>query len=262
MRFFFVSSLLLAYSAIVSAVADDSCTVETMATFGEWQKGFCVLSNNRDQNSGVKLLEAGDFLDKKFEKDEDKVAHCLHLCACHKEDPVTGCEMIWNQSNRGCYVHTDFIAKGNGVERHSCYLATSPGSWGDNGRVCSASLWGDPHAVTYDGLKVSVSVVIFTRKVSRTTIFSFMIFYFNSSMPNPQVKLSCSKHWGPIPVSKSKPVSKRLEEAGVAILLLQLESQSEANPGQSFKSLSLPTMNLRTNLRLVFLDLHGKRAFA
>jgi len=153
MRFFFVSSLLLAYSAIVSAVADDSCTVETMATFGEWQKGFCVLSNNRDQNSGVKLLEAGDFLDKKFEKDEDKVAHCLHLCACHKEDPVTGCEMIWNQSNRGCYVHTDFIAKGNGVERHSCYLATSPGSWGDNGRVCSASLWGDPHAVTYDGLK-------------------------------------------------------------------------------------------------------------
>jgi hypothetical protein len=190
MRFFFVSSLLVAYSNIVSVVAEGTCDPATKATFGEWRKGFCVKSNNADQNSGVFKLEGGDFLDKEFDKDEEKVAHCLELCACYDEAPVTGCEMIWEQNNRGCYVHTDRIAKGNNVVRHSCYLATSPGSYGGSGRVCSASLWGDPHVVTFDGLKVSVSVVVFTRKVSRTTMFSFIFFYFNSSMPSPLVKLS------------------------------------------------------------------------
>ena len=29
---------------------------------------------------------------------------------------------IWNQSDRGCYVHTGVVAKGNGVKHHACWV--------------------------------------------------------------------------------------------------------------------------------------------
>jgi hypothetical protein len=93
-----------------------------------WEKGFCVKSNGHDQNSGVIKLEGGDFFDEEFNKDEEKVAKCLTMCAERsKSGPVTGCEMIWNQGNKGCYVHTREISHGNNVGRHSCYLAEQLG---------------------------------------------------------------------------------------------------------------------------------------
>ena len=154
MKFFFASSLFLASSAIVNAkiALEKKCDPETKATFGEWQRGFCVKSNGRDQNSGVIKLFGGDFRDSEKEQDKDQVAKCLEACACYDKAPVTGCEMIWDQGNRGCYVHTDRIARGNKVDRHSCYLATSPGAVaGSEGRVCTATMWGDPHVVSFDG---------------------------------------------------------------------------------------------------------------
>lgn len=39
---------------------------------------------------------------------------------------VTGCEAIWGQSNRGCYVHTREVVRGNGVDRHSCWVMSRP----------------------------------------------------------------------------------------------------------------------------------------
>ena len=55
-----------------------------------------------DENSGVTKLESGD-----FETAEEKAA-CLEKCTVFAEtatEPVTGCETIFDQSNRGCYVH-------------------------------------------------------------------------------------------------------------------------------------------------------------
>merc|ERR1712003_389092 len=34
----------------------------------------------------------------------------------------TGCELIWNQGNQGCYLHTREIARGNGVGNHYCWV--------------------------------------------------------------------------------------------------------------------------------------------
>merc|ERR1711862_85986 len=35
---------------------------------------------------------------------------------------ATGCEVIWDQGNRGCYVHTAEVERGNGVARHQCWI--------------------------------------------------------------------------------------------------------------------------------------------
>ena len=35
---------------------------------------------------------------------------------------VTGCEAIWGYFNRGCYIHTQPIASGNGVDGYSCWV--------------------------------------------------------------------------------------------------------------------------------------------
>ena len=87
--------------------------------FGERQQGFCVTGNNRDQNSGVYKLQGGDFFT------EEAHQTCLEMCACFPG--ATGCEMIWDQYNRGCYVHTGEVARGNGRNRHSCYIGPSEG---------------------------------------------------------------------------------------------------------------------------------------
>ena len=41
---------------------------------------------------------------------------------CRSVTGVTGCEVIWDQGNRGCYAHTKEIASGNGVARHFCWV--------------------------------------------------------------------------------------------------------------------------------------------
>ena len=78
------------------------------------EKGFCVKENGGDQNSGViKLNELDGNTPQRKEE-------CLELC--HSNDQATGCEVIWDQGNRGCYVHTQEIARGNGRDRHDCWV--------------------------------------------------------------------------------------------------------------------------------------------
>ena len=78
------------------------------------ERGFCVLSNGRDQNSGVIKL------DNVNGNTAHQQAKCLKKCLARKG--ATGCEEIWNQGNRGCYVHTQTVAKGNNAARHACWI--------------------------------------------------------------------------------------------------------------------------------------------
>ena len=78
------------------------------------EHGFCVRSNNGDQNSGVIKLNNVDGNTAQAQ------ATCLRLCKSYTH--ATGCEVIWHQGNRGCYVHTRDIARGNGVARHMCWV--------------------------------------------------------------------------------------------------------------------------------------------
>ena len=103
--------------------ADEDCLTEdcggagggdSASAFGEEQAGYCVTSDGSDQNSGVVKLANWD-----HDTDEKK-AECLLACA--DEPDFTGCEVIWGQSNAGCYVHTQEVAKGNGYAKHSCWL--------------------------------------------------------------------------------------------------------------------------------------------
>lgn len=77
------------------------------------QAGFCVKSNNRDQNQGVKKLNNNNV------KTADEKAACLKLCK--EYEGATGCEAVYDQGNRGCYVHTAEVYKGNGRAKHSCW---------------------------------------------------------------------------------------------------------------------------------------------
>ena len=94
--------------------ADEDCLTEncggaggdSASAFGEEQAGYCVKSDGSDQNSGVVKLASGD-----HDTDEKK-AECLLACA--DEPDFTGGEVIWGQSNAGCYVHRQAIAQGNG----------------------------------------------------------------------------------------------------------------------------------------------------
>merc|ERR1711881_806347 len=77
--------------------------------------GFCVKSNGSDQNSGVFKLNS------KNVKTSAQKAACLKLCQQYKKKKPTGCEAIWDQGNRGCYVHTADVNRGNKAARHACW---------------------------------------------------------------------------------------------------------------------------------------------
>jgi hypothetical protein len=166
------------HSCYITNDGSGQCAEEMKTTFGDRRRGFCVKSNGADQNSGVVKLRGGNFYDTDTEPDEFKVNECLNLCACYEGAPVTGCEMIWDQHNRGCYVHTDRIAKGNNVNRHSCYLANGGVNFrGSFGEVCTATAWGDPHIVTFDGLRVRFHLVYFNNEfVSPASQVFFSLF--------------------------------------------------------------------------------------
>lgn len=85
---------------------------------GAAQNGFCVKSDGHDQNSGVYKLSNKNFSQELFKE-------CKKLCLQSNHDTITGCEAIWDQGNAGCYVHTQSVARGNGVGRHMCWIATS-----------------------------------------------------------------------------------------------------------------------------------------
>ena len=78
------------------------------------ENGFCVLPNGHDQNSGVIKLDAVNGNSPKQQ------ASCLARCLAYPG--ATGCEEIWNQGNRGCYVHTSVVSRGNGVRNHACWI--------------------------------------------------------------------------------------------------------------------------------------------
>jgi len=90
------------------------------------QQGFCVYDigrrRNRDQNRGVYKLNS---LDGNKEK-----AQCECIDKCRAWPGATGCEVIWNQRNRGCYVHTQKVQRGNRRGNHYCWIFT-PSCKGD-----------------------------------------------------------------------------------------------------------------------------------
>ena len=71
-------------------------------------------SSGEDQNSGVIKLDNVDG------NTEAAQAKCLKRC--REKSGSTGCEVIWNQSNRGCYIHTQEVARGTGVDNHMCWI--------------------------------------------------------------------------------------------------------------------------------------------
>jgi len=83
------------------------------------ESGFCVTSRGGDQNSGVIKLTSGDVVTS------SQRASCLQRCMNYGlvyGKVVTGCEGIYSQSNRGCYVHTAEVSHGNRVSRHYCWI--------------------------------------------------------------------------------------------------------------------------------------------
>ena len=78
------------------------------------EKGFCVKQDGGDQNSGV--MKQNSLNGNTIELQEQ----CVQICK--QMDEATGCEIIWDQGNRGCYVHTQEIARGNGAPKHACWI--------------------------------------------------------------------------------------------------------------------------------------------
>ena len=86
---------------------------------GPWMDGFCVDSNNKDVNSGVTMLGqlSGDVVSQQ--------SACQEMCA--GTAGITGCELIMNRANAGCYAHTSStITHANGVQNHWCWLTAPP----------------------------------------------------------------------------------------------------------------------------------------
>uniref|UniRef100_A0A7M6DLQ4 Uncharacterized protein n=1 Tax=Clytia hemisphaerica TaxID=252671 RepID=A0A7M6DLQ4_9CNID len=79
--------------------------------------GFCALSNGFNQNSGVIQLDAlgGN--------SEERHEECLEKCIAYPGE-TTGCELYWlDTSDQGCYVHTQPIARTNGLDSiQSCWV--------------------------------------------------------------------------------------------------------------------------------------------
>ena len=79
------------------------------------ENGFCVSCNGKYQNSGVIKVNS--------KNGNTELAQTECLKHCHARSDATGCEVIWDQSNRGCYIHTKTISKGNGKKkRHLCWV--------------------------------------------------------------------------------------------------------------------------------------------
>jgi hypothetical protein len=98
-----------------------TCTVVTSNGFQARLDGYCH-NGRSDQNSGVRKLSGGDY------NSAAKQEECLAKCANYPG--YTGCEMIWSQGNRGCYVHTRTVTgvyARRGAGRHYCFLKDTSG---------------------------------------------------------------------------------------------------------------------------------------
>ena len=73
-----------------------------------------MTSNGGDQNSGVFKLNSVDG------KTQGMKSFCYEQCRNYPG--ATGCEVAWSQGNRGCYAHTNAVARGNGVNNYVCWV--------------------------------------------------------------------------------------------------------------------------------------------
>lgn len=99
---------------VVAALCNSVSSTSTQVCPRE--NGFCVKSNGADQNSGVVKIDALS----NYGTSEEARHACL--AKCHARADATGCEVIWNQGNRGCYAMTQAVARGNGVGNHYCWI--------------------------------------------------------------------------------------------------------------------------------------------
>ena len=78
------------------------------------EQGFCMTPSGQDQEEGVTHLNSlnGNTPEIQLE--------CLRLC--HSLPGVTGCELIFDQVNRGCYAHTKEVGFGNSYANHFCWI--------------------------------------------------------------------------------------------------------------------------------------------
>jgi len=79
----------------------------------QWTRGYCTV-NREDQNSGVLKVSSQNM-------NSDNIREqCLDVC---KTVPgATGCEVVWDLINQGCYVHTQRITEASGAARHYCAI--------------------------------------------------------------------------------------------------------------------------------------------
>ena len=76
--------------------------------------GVCILADGSNSTGVVKLDEFDGFTPQRHEA-------CFKKCEAYKN--ATGCEMVWNDwFNKGCYVHTDNVTKGDGTENRACWI--------------------------------------------------------------------------------------------------------------------------------------------
>ena len=109
-----VSWFLNCYLSCILILGLSECHIKTA--------GFCIKNDGNNQNSGV--------IKKNSLNGNTTEARKQCLATCKETDGATGCEVIWDQHNRGCYVHTQEIARGNGVERHMCWVFSNcSGTW-------------------------------------------------------------------------------------------------------------------------------------
>ena len=81
------------------------------------EKGFCMTENGDDQNAGVIKKEDGVNVNTDELRQE-----CLQWCKSQSNLTVTGCEVIQDQWNQGCYAHTKNVAFGNKADNHFCWV--------------------------------------------------------------------------------------------------------------------------------------------
>uniref|UniRef100_A0A7S1B3G8 Uncharacterized protein n=1 Tax=Corethron hystrix TaxID=216773 RepID=A0A7S1B3G8_9STRA len=74
--------------------------------------GFCIKQNNRRPKLKTFL---GGVSDYNYLKQK-----CIHECIRH--EGYTGCEVVWNGREAGCYVHTEFVVQHKEKSNHFCWI--------------------------------------------------------------------------------------------------------------------------------------------
>ena len=81
------------------------------------EKGGCMTENGGKPWTGVIKKEDG------VNVNTDKLRQeCLQWCKSQSNLTVTGCEVIQDKWNQGCYAHTQNVAFGNKVDKHFCWV--------------------------------------------------------------------------------------------------------------------------------------------